>query len=166
MHMCEWKRLRFLSSGAQSCLSIVCISALVQPPPSSFALSLAYVDPVTSLTVLLLWLLRAWGRAGFSVFLCGLCFVQRCLDPEMSPWLHRVVFIVLPIEKKTNIQVRKMWGVCMLCMLATCSGCNMNTLFRMNRWFILKYMNTDVNRRCTIWAFYRKISRKFHRAPD
>lgn len=168
MNMCEWERLRFLSSDTQSCLSVVCISALVQPPPSSLGLSMAYVDPVTSRTLSLPWLLRAWGRAAFPILLCGLRFVQRRLDPEMSPWLHGVVFIVLSVEKRNSAQVRIMCGVYICHVHWLPNRDVMKTLFRMNRWFILKSIWIHIRIRGALFTgvSFGKISRRFHRAPD
>lgn len=105
----------------RSSVLVVCCLYFCTCAVSLLGLSMAFVDPVTSLTLSLLWLLRAWRRAEFPVGLRGLCFLQRSLNPEMSPWLHRVVFIVLPINKRNSAQVknilRGIYAMCLGCIL-------------------------------------------------
>lgn len=105
----------------RSSVLLVCCLYFCTCAASLLGLSMAFVDPVTSLTLSLPWLLRAWRRAEFPVGLCGLCFLQRSLNPEMSPWLHRVVFIVLPINKRNSAQVknilRGIYAMCLGCIL-------------------------------------------------
>lgn len=105
-HMCvcesDWGFSHQILSPA--CLLVFLHLCSLHTAPYAWAWQVFY--PVTPSV----WLLRAWGRAGFPILLCGLCFMQRRLDPEVSPWLHRVVFVVLPIEKRNNTRVRKMRG--------------------------------------------------------